>query len=697
MKNVAMFFLILIFFNSKSNAQWQLMNGPYSGIVNSFAVEDSIIIASTLGWNSTFASANDGNSWKKLSEYVFQVESFVISNNNIYSTLNGVSVSIDTGQTWIPRNNGLPSGSVKKLVLNGNDLFAGTSDNGVYLSHDYGNSWTGINNGLTNHTILSLAVWDSTIVAGTDTGGIFVSRDYGSSWAAANNGLLDFTFTSVAIMGTNFFASAYLGNLYVSRDSGNSWSSCNIPTILGPLAIMANQVFIGTADSGIFQSADTGITWISVNNGFQTHNSKSTYLLETNGGNIYAATLDGLYKSANNGNSWNLIGCPDLRIFALGKMGSILFAGGIDHFGWISGGGGIFLSSDNGLNWSRRTNGMPAGPQRLDCRSFAVNGTNVFAGMFGLGVYLSTDSGNTWNAANNGITDSSVCSIVVSGSNVFVGCGDPSDRAVFLSTNNGNNWSDVTSNLPLYCGLSALAALGTNIFAATNGAGIFMSSDSGATWIPKNNGLPSNSISSIACNGNVLFAGTTYGLFMSLDSGNTWTAANNGLIISLPHKYFFAFYGSTIFLSVVQSALLPGVYLSTDNANSWTAINNGMLYPWCESLLVSGGDILAGTFASVYRRSISEVLTSVGITESQSCNDVFEIFPNPAHTTLTIRTSQQFQNVQLEIYNLIGEIIYSTTINSKQQTLSCEHFFKGIYFVKLIEGEKMRVQKLIVQ
>jgi Secretion system C-terminal sorting domain len=68
-----------------------------------------------------------------------------------------------------------------------------------------------------------------------------------------------------------------------------------------------------------------------------------------------------------------------------------------------------------------QTNG-PYGSYNIS--SFAVSGTNLFAGTWNSGVYLSTNNGTSWTAVNTGLTDSysnivNVYALVVSGTNLF--------------------------------------------------------------------------------------------------------------------------------------------------------------------------------------------------------------------------------------------------------------------------------------
>ena len=101
------------------------------------------------------------------------------------------------------------------------------------------------------------------------------------------------------------------------------------------------------------------------------------------------------------------------------------------------------------------------GPYIGTVRCFAVSNTNFFAGAAGGGVFLSTNNGTDWTAVNSGLTENDVLSLAVSGTNLFVGT---ISGGVFLSTNNGTAWTAVDSGLTNTY-VWALTVNGTNLFA----------------------------------------------------------------------------------------------------------------------------------------------------------------------------------------------------------------------------------------
>jgi len=216
------------------------------------------------------------------------------------------------------------------------------------------------------------------------------------------------------------------------------------------------------------------------------------------------------------------------------------------------------------------------------CQSFALSGTNLFAGTRG-GVFLSTNNGTSWTAVNTGLTSTWVWSLAVSGTNLFAGTWG---GGVFRSTDNGTNWTAVNTGLT-NTDVRSLAVSGTNLFAGTWGGGVFLSSDNGANWTAVNTGLTNTRVLSFAVSGTNLFAGTDGGgVFLSTNNGTSWTAtALRGLIVRS-----LAFSGTNLFAGTIL-----GVFLSTNNGTSWTAVNTGLPIRSVSSLAVSGANLFAGT------------------------------------------------------------------------------------------------------
>jgi hypothetical protein len=78
----------------------------------------------------------------------------------------------------------------------------------------------------------------------------------------------------------------------------------------------------------------------------------------------------------------------------------------------------------------------------------------------------------------------------------------------------------------------------------------------------------------------------------------------------------------------------------------------------------------------------------------------FSVYPNPTSgaLTLTMETFGETQTLQLKVYSLIGQEMYSEAVSPfsgyKQITLDLSKFPKGIYMVEVSNGEKSRSKRV---
>jgi hypothetical protein len=337
----------------------------------------------------------------------------------------------------------------------------------VLLTHTVSAQWVQTN-GPEGGTINAFAVSGGTIFAGTDGGGVFRSTNNGTNWIAVDSGLPGYNVNALAVSGSTIFAGTE-GGLFLSTNNGTSWTVYD---------------FINTVNIGAgLNAADVTSFAVSGSTIFA-----GTSALETS---YYVAMGSlGVFLSVNSGISWNPInsGLPgDFCVNALAASGNAIFAGG-----WSDsiappppGGGdgslanygaGIFLSTNNGTNWTAANSGLPADAW---VHSFAMSGNTIFAGITiletyntgtGGGIFSSADNGSNWNAADSGLPmDLLVSSLAVSGNTIFAG----TDSGVFLSTNNGTSWKAANSGLPIGPWVSSLAVSGSNLFAGTTGDGVW--------------------------------------------------------------------------------------------------------------------------------------------------------------------------------------------------------------------------------
>ena len=96
--------------------------------------------------------------------------------------------------------------------------------------------------------------------------------------------------------------------------------------------------------------------------------------------------------------------------------------------------------------------------------------------------------------------------------------------------------------------------------------------------------------------------------------------------------------------------------------------------------------ILAGDTGRL-QTSIHEMQSSIN----------FNLSPNPAHDNFTLTLNQAPSNATIQIFNTVGKIIYNKALNKKQETINSVQFSSGVYFVRVSNGEKQFIKKLIIQ
>src|ERR1035437_8988556 len=169
---------------------------------------------------------------------------------------------------------------------------------------------------------------------------------------------------------------------------------------------------------------------------------------------------------------------------------------------------------------------------------------------------------------------------VSGGTNIYAGT---DGGGVFITSNNGGLWTSVNiglTNTEVYA--LATANNGTTVFAGTYGGGVFLSTNSGSSWTAVNTGLTGLLVSALAINGTNIFAGTNVGVFISTNNGSSWAPINNGLGTTLD-VLAFTVSGTNIFV-VTGSG---GVFLSTNNGGNWTQKNTGLGNIYVNALAVN--------------------------------------------------------------------------------------------------------------
>ena len=120
--------------------------------------------------------------------------------------------------------------------------------------------------------------------------------------------------------------------LFQTSNNGETWVKIDSTLKFSSLALNGTDLLAGTT-TGVYLSADNGISWSSINNGLPDYvndGSITTLSVSPNGvggNNLFAGTDSaGVFLSTNNGTNWSSIGLLDNHVYDLIITDTSLFA-----------------------------------------------------------------------------------------------------------------------------------------------------------------------------------------------------------------------------------------------------------------------------------------------------------------------------------------------------------------------------------
>jgi photosystem II stability/assembly factor-like uncharacterized protein len=253
----------------------------------------------------------------------------------------------------------------------------------------------------------------------------------------------------------------------------------------------------GSFGIGILKTTDGGITWHPSLNWIyqQTRGVWKIIINPKKNTTLYAATTEGVYKSADSGHTWKNI-LPQKMVMDLvmdSRDTGVIYAG-VGNLNSLN--KGLYQTTNSGASWQVLTNGLPANIYhgRITVSIYPKNPKIVYAHICDVfntvGLYRSSDQGKTWTKTANQQDIASYQGWYAKG--LMLKADDSSKLMVagiylFNSINSGDNFGQNTSVHPDFHDIVSNPKDPGKIYVLCDG-GLFRSNDFGTTYYDCNNG-----------------------------------------------------------------------------------------------------------------------------------------------------------------------------------------------------------------
>ena len=228
--------------------------------------------------------------------------------------------SVDNGDTWDTLTVS-PGESILSIATDQNNIYIGTSTN-LYYSSDNGISW---NISPDDIGYINTLFTNINKVFASTSSGEYYSYDNGLTWVR------DTMYNSVTCFASNSRSHVFIGTHYTivddglilrSTDNGTNWTNLlTIPSSITSIAINSyDHIFASTSSGKVYSSYNT-IVWGTIGR----FGSSFIYDIAVNSINhIFICINDGIYKSTNYGDSWELVNDLFARHIAFDSIGRLV-------------------------------------------------------------------------------------------------------------------------------------------------------------------------------------------------------------------------------------------------------------------------------------------------------------------------------------------------------------------------------------
>ena len=660
--------------------------GPYGGRVQFVTLhpDDPSTVYAASQWAGLFVSEDAGENWQPIlpidwaTRLVFDAQDTDV----MYYSADGASFcrTDDGGQTWqvLPELFHAQNGCFRVYATahpaEAGVIYAGTGscagipvlsgEGGVFYSQDYGATWTTRTQGLTDTDLVGILFHPTdplTMVVATRSGNIFKTTDGGLSWdlqstipddlrririnpyranetwALPQIGYqppvrpylyksLDLITWEVVTLTNDLLPSGGVWSLtfapgeiwaagdrgYFSDDGGASWSGViTTSQQVGGVRSFAidpgdpNAIYAADSDRGVLKSTDGGATWRETNEGLAALTTRDLAAAPGQPDLVYVETYEyGLLRSRNGGYAWQELGVrkggpPKGRLIAIDPFIPTRLYYPDDCSG---DGPCIWYSADEGGSWQKVAMPVPVTYTGWTGELTAIAAHPLVSGT----LFASAGFYQDRSDFDEGIEP----------------CG------IYRSDDHGENWQFVGPTLVIseVFDFAFDAADPNLIYAATNGNGLWRSTDGGVSWahVSISDTLSPVVVEAILTHpgiaGKVYVRTYSYAespnpepeLWVSEDAGDTW------------QQLTYVFLGVDLLISPPVPGYPPYALYTGCEAGLCRSLDDGQTWELVEGaprpeILAAASD---GERAVIYLGSPGGLVTSIGQRSALSLNTI---------------------------------------------------------------------------
>ena len=535
-----------------------------------------------------------GLNWSTSSNYLIRRIVMDPSDPNVLlaATSDGIYKTTNAGTTWTQKLTG-NFYDIEANPHNNSNTFLATSSNKVYKSNNQGETWTNPYTVVTSNR-LSLAVTPA------DTNYIYVlsSKSSGNGFNGffrSTNGGGSFTSMSTTpnILGWEFDGSDSGGqgwyDLALTADPNN-----------------ANKIFIGGVNT--WQSTNGGTTWTLVNHwsgasGVQTIHADK-HVLAFRGTDLWEGNDGGVYKSSDGGVNWTnkTNGIVHSQMYRLGVS--------------QSDGKVITGLQDNGTKLYDGTNWTDAiGGDGMECIIHKNDGTLFYGEYYNGNILRTMNEGQSFGAIKEhigSVTGAWVTPYILDPNNsntLYIGY-----SSVYKSINRGDTFTNIGSLGIGSITYMAVAPSNASVIVAGHSTALRRTINGGTSWSTIT--LPGSNVTSIyidSGNENIMYitmSNYTAGskVYKTINGGSSWTNMS-GTLPNIPANCIIGVNGMT---DALYLGMDVGIYRYDTSISDWVLFNTNLPNVEVTELEINyqTGKIFASTYGrGLWSSDLFETLT----------------------------------------------------------------------------------------